>query len=177
MVRNALHLFSIAIAASVSVTLSAVEAGAQCLKCTTTITQSGTLKCDVDPTSAGYRTCSCPCECEDACGQGGVAATFEQLLVNPGMIPDEGAEVVGFDPLEYTSVVTSASSGHALQNRAAYLATGFGLVELANGTWQAYRLSGSGEFQVRDCRGRMIATVRAAPEAAPSADELLASLT
>jgi hypothetical protein len=177
MTRRTFLIFSAALLGMLCTTIPG-PAAAQCLKCTTSINRTtGQLKCDVDPASAGYYECSCPCECQFACGQG-VAATFEQLLDNPTQIPNEGVDLLGFEPERYSDRLVSGYASQALRSRIVYFADLFGIASLPDGSWRAYPLASAASFDVRSCGGQLIGTVaRRHSEPHGSVGELLARLS
>lgn len=148
-----------------------------CLSCTTTIDpKTGDQTCDVDRATAGYNTCSCPCQCSGACGQGSVDPA--RLQHEPWLLQPNGVQVAAFDPAESAPrLVAGYARSTALRDRV-YFTESAGFVRYADGTWRAYPLETAESFVIRSCEGQFVARVyRHARTAINSASLLQAALS
>lgn len=145
-------------AAAAFLVLVPQDAQAQCLKCTTKISEDGELSCNVDQTSSGYYECSCPCECTGACNQ---FATVEYEELDSHQLPPAGVPVVGV-PDDLPVAGTLGVAVNATFTADAYFRNGLGFVRYSDATWRAFPLESGNSFVVRNCRGKFLARIAAA---------------
>jgi hypothetical protein len=144
-------------ALAVLATVRPAAAQNRCLSCTTS-SSGGTLKCDVNQTTTGYTTCSCPCECEGACNQG-VTFQFEEVLARPALLAATGSPVVDLGREGERALEEGVIFRALPEMRFFFAGREAGLVRYPDGSWRAFPLESASSFVVRTCDGRFVGRV------------------
>ena len=122
----------------------------QCKGCT-----GSANSCNTWNATNGYKVCSCPCSCEDACGLQRPQGQLVDILDDASALPENGLMLAqipeseyleGLDKGKYKGVVTEG----------VYFEDGFGII-VSGKTAIAFPLETKNKFSLRNCYGGFVA--------------------
>jgi hypothetical protein len=130
---------------------TSVQAQAQqCMGCT-----GSANSCNTWNATKGYKVCSCPCSCEDACGLQRPQGQLTDILNNADSLPENGLVIMEIPENKYLESLDKGKyNGVVVEG--VYFGDNFGII-VKGKTAIAFPLETKDKFSLRNCSGGFVA--------------------